>query len=138
MSETIGDRVIDALNRGAISAADLANRAGVSYSVIINLKRRPGSSTHAWRAERIAQVLDNLDEVVPAQMEIKPILPAKEPARTGFSESTAFDHGNRTPKSSDDMRVQVIDGKLVVEARVGRHGIAALKKMIEAWEETLD
>lgn len=63
MANTIRDRVVRALDEKMISATDLAKRAKVSYSVIVNLKRREKSSTAGENAIRLMRVLDELEGV---------------------------------------------------------------------------
>lgn len=61
MANTIRDRVVRALDEKLISATELAKRANVSYSVIVNLKRRESSSTSGENAIRILEVLDGIE-----------------------------------------------------------------------------
>lgn len=60
MTQRIGSLVVSALDSGKITATQLADEADVSYSVIVNLKRRPGSSTSSENGERLLSAMVRL------------------------------------------------------------------------------
>jgi len=85
MSKSIRDRVAEALDAKIISATDLSKISGVSHSVIVNLKRRPASSTSTENGERLRAALDALDSgasciaVQPERVEIGEVGPEGYP-----------------------------------------------------------
>ena len=142
MARTIGDRVKEALDAGLIAASDLAREANVNYGVIVNLKRRPGSSTSAERAARISEILDRVEglsglpTITPRDIRV-PMPDDAAPTR-GMSEEAAFSHATSSPDKPNDVRVQLVDGRMVVQADVNKSGIDALRQLIDVWEKHMD
>ena len=57
MEQKFRDKMLDAWDQGALTAAELARRAGVTYDVVNKLKRGDVESTSAENARKLATAL---------------------------------------------------------------------------------
>ncbi len=100
MTKNVRDRIVAAMERRGITAAELARRANVSYNVVTKLRHRPDSSTSAENAEKLLAVLQ-------ADADFSsPILGGGPPPPTveGFAE---FGIGPWTPRNPMNARTIV-------------------------------
>lgn len=128
--ETFKAALIRLFRASGMSMAALSRESGVSYDVLNKLIKGDNKTTSPQNTVRLARVLGS--DLMPTQQGFS------EDAGTPSTSATDPRAGLAMPTGTNDLRVSVQNGQLIVNAAVDKKGIATLEKMIAAYKEMLE
>lgn len=130
----------EAIKASGLTPSAIARKAGISSTT---LTRPLNDPEHKYTIKE-----ETLRAVERATGELVANYRPQSPSLLGFAEDAGAPTASRAatdpraglamPGGTNDMRVNIQDGQLIVNAAVDKKGIEALKKMIEAYEAMLE